>query len=191
MKLSRLLLGVVMLVGLFAVSAKADGLNDPSIIIRDPDGPATPFDGTSALVEQWTSTGFTLAFQYEPSDSSDTLDSLTVDLNDVPIGEAFQCFSDIWVQCNIGVSGLGDVPGTLDYVFNFNDNYLNAPDGTPGPCQNNTPAGGWCPGFIAAGQIISVTLETPEPATFGLLLAGLIPLAYFGRKRWGFARAAA
>ena len=50
----------------------------------------------------------------------------------------------------------------LTYVFIFNDTYLGAAPGTSGPCRNNTPAGGDCPGFLSAGDTFGVVLDTPR-----------------------------
>jgi hypothetical protein len=182
------LLGAMIVAGMAAVVAQADGLPDPKIIINK-GGDATPYDGSAPITEAFDPGGFSLDFAYT---GTTDLDSLTVDLTNVPFGEAFQCFSDIWVECNIGIVQ-GD---PLTVVLTFDDNYHGAPDGTPGPCQNNTPAGGICPGFLTppvngVPETFSITLNTPEPSSMLLLGAGMVPLFFFGRKRWALNNPAA
>jgi hypothetical protein len=179
-KTSRFL-WVVILIGLSAAVAKADGLNDPRIIIHLTGDPA-PYDGSAPLVESFTDGGFSLGFVYT---GSTNLNQLVLNLTNVPIGEIFQCFTDVWVGCAFGVTSFDSETQTLTYTFLFSD----PTPGVGGACQNNSPAGGTCPGFLAPGDTFSVTLATPEPSTMLLLLAGLVPLLGFGRKRWRASRA--
>jgi hypothetical protein len=191
MKLSRLLLVVAMAamsMPMLSAVAKADGLADPRIIVDGPGDPAV-YDGAGPLDLTFSATGFDLGFIYQPDGSSPSdpsgpnLNSLVIDLSEVPVGDVFQCNSDIWVECSLGVIGV-DQDGTLVYAISFDDLFpgTNTP-GEGGPCQNNTPAGGTCPGFLAPEQTFDAALITPEPSTVLLLVGGLIPLVAFGRKR--------
>jgi hypothetical protein len=178
---TRRFIWVAILIGLSAAVAKADGLSDPRIIIRLA-GASAPYDGSSPLVESFASDGFSLDFEYT---GSTNLNQLVLNLTDVPLGEIFQCFTDVWVGCAFGVTSFNSENQTLTYTFLFSDPI----PGVGGPCQNNSPAGGTCPGFLAPGGHFNVTLATPEPATVVLLSTGLLLFLGLGAKRWRAARA--
>ena len=110
------------------------------------------------------------------------LNSLVVDLNETPALTPLQCFSDIWVECT-----LTPVSANGDGTFNIAASYFDPTAGVGGACQNNTPAGGTCPGFLASGAGFSAALvpdPTPEPSTILLFGTGLLALFGLGRKRF-------
>lgn len=177
MKASRLLLAIVFVVSI-AVAAKADG-TDPTIITHtDPSETVTAYEG-GPLTESFTATGFSMVLQ---DDETQNLDSLTLNLTGVPVGDLFECFTNIWVECTSGTTAIDSENDTETVTFQFDDLFDGGTAGSSGPCQNNGSAGGTCPGFLVKGDEFSLALVTPEPSTAGLLLCGLIPLFLVGTR---------
>jgi len=204
MKLSGYFLaGALMGAMLLAVGApaKADSLADPKVITRGPTDPVCPppegatytcfgaVDGSGTITEALTPQGTTADFSYDGSGGG-LLTSLTVDITNVPFSDAFQCFSDIWVECKVTSPIAFDPESntfTIAVVFDDLSEVTNPGQvpGLGGACQNNTPAGGTCPGFLSALQGMELSIVTPEPSSALLLLAGLVPIVGFRKRLFG------
>ncbi len=184
MKLSRLLCVAILVAAGVSVAtavAKADGV-DPRVIVNS-DGPdPVNYDGHGPLVETFNPAGFSIDFIYT---GTTPLTSLHLQLKDTPKGDIFECFSNVWATCtfdteNSVVSTLSfdqDQTSTLNFFFSG-----------AGPCQNDGGAGGLCPGSLETGDTFGVTLDTPEPSTILLLIAGMLPMFLLTRKRWAVQR---
>lgn len=171
---------VVMFLVVSVRAANADS-TDPGVIVNKSDPEATTYDGSGPLMIAYSPTGFTLSFVYQgdPENPSPApqLDSLTVDLTGVPTDEnlVFQCYSDVWVNCETGAlfSTIND--GTVTYQFVFSD----PTPGVGGTCDNSLPPAQSCPGYLNLGDMFTASLQVPEPSTLALLALGLSCLFAF------------
>ncbi len=167
-----------------------------------------PMDATEGEITE----GYSAVTIAEPwannAEGAGDLLSLVLTITGAPEGLLYQCTSNVFPDCSIlePPSDCDPVAMTCTLTVVFDDADLADPTvDTPDPSDPN-PAGAPtgladaifcnenghglsdCPGYIAAGQVISVAIVTPEPSTILLLAAGLIPLLGFGRKRWNAAR---
>jgi hypothetical protein len=121
---------------------------------------------------------------YQPADSTALLTDFFLDFTGVPVGTAFQCETNIWVNCTIANIGgdvtqfemFGGYTGTLDPIGTIN-------------CNSNDGHGGTCPGYLASGDGFSITgvpliSETPEPASFLLFGTGLVSILATVKRRF-------
>jgi hypothetical protein len=184
--------------------AKADSSPDPSVIVRQaaPGDPPCPpedstytcfgaTDGAGSVTEAFNPLGTENNYTWDGTGGGgaedNELTSFTLDLTGVPLGETFQCFSDIWVECKFQPIAITGSTLTLAFVFDDLSPFTNPGQvpGQGGACQNNLPAGGTCPGFLLAGDEIAVIVDTPEPSAAWLLLLGLVPVFGFRKRLFG------
>ncbi len=192
MKLGRLLCVAILLatgISVATSAAKADGV-DPRIIVNsDGDNPVS-YNGIGPLVEAFDPSGFSIDFVYT---GTKPLNALLFLLTDVPIADTFQCLSNVWEHCIFGpVPSLGDVDESFSDFDGDNPTVTFAflLFGGPGQCQSDGGAGGVCPGSLQPNATFGVTedVNTPEPSTILLLVAGMLPMLFLTRKRWAAQR---
>ena len=95
---------------------------------------------------------------------SKTLTELFVQLNGVLPDEGYFCKSDIFTgACGGFLPNQDRYPDSLGLIFKG--------------------------GTLTQGTEFTVQVVTPEPGTLILLLSGMLPLLFFGRKRWAVSRA--
>jgi hypothetical protein len=160
--------------------AKADGVDPRVIVNSDGDNP-TGYNGIGPLIESFDPAGFSFDFVYT---GTKPLDALLFLLTDVPIADTFQCLSNVWEHCIFGpVPFLGDADESFGDFDRDNQTVTFAflLFGS-GPCNG----GAECPGFLSTGDTFGVTedVNTPEPSTILLLVAGMLPMLLLTRKRW-------
>ncbi len=193
MKLVRFLCAAMLIataVSVATFAAKADGV-DPRVIVNS-DGPdPMSYNGIGPLIESFDPSGFSIDFVYT---GTKPLNSLLFLLTGAPIGDTFQCLSNVWEHCIFGplpLQGDGDEDSddfdrdtskTVTLAFLF--------FGGPGQCQSDGGVGGVCPGSLQPQETFGVTedVETPEPSTILLLFAGVLPMLFLTRKRWAVHR---
>jgi hypothetical protein len=178
-------LALVVLLGCSAAVAHADAGADPTVKINkfpDPTGcdpntdPTCIVQGGSVTVDLTTTTVFDVG-----GDTPITFFSLSFQ---GVVGDFYNCFTDIFVNCFMQETGNTVV---MDFFT-----------GGPGPCESNGDAGGQCSGEILPEQEFSVQgigfpdgtsaiLNAPEPSSYILLFGGLIALLVFSKKRQGTA----
>jgi hypothetical protein len=201
MKLNSLLIAGLLLgtaVGAWPSVSKADGVQDPKIIINvfDPVidcDTVTCFQG-DVISGVFTGTDASTLFAYASSDPSVTLPplfTLEYDLADVPLAAPIQCYSNALVDCTqhfdlSTLAGSGtNLTATL--VTTFDDiealNYNPVTGFGSGSCDNPITQGDVCSGEILQNDLVQVIVRTPEPSSALLLLVGLIPIVGLVRRR--------
>jgi len=218
MRIWKLLLTVSLVAAwglMSAAGAKADGLPpDPHFQVNQcpPTNPACdantitidPSDDTVGEITE-TYSSVTIAEPWaNNAPGAGNLFTLVLTILDAPNGLGYQCTSNVFPDCQIVEPPTDCNSLTCTLTVDFDDQSdLDTVDTADGPILHSPLPGGDgiycndsgvggvltdCPGFIGPGQVVSVAIVTPEPSTILLLVAGLIPLLGFGRKRWNAAR---
>lgn len=148
--------------------ASADPVGDPSVIINRAKD-ATPFTG-SFQVTLDSDGGADVTFE----------NALSVDITglivqfEVPLPTGVNtCSSDIFKMCGVQDIAFNPTTGLLTEDFVFSGGFIS-------PDEDFSFAAA---GFVGANPNVNISLPTPEPATFALLLAGGL-LIGFERRRW-------
>jgi hypothetical protein len=198
-----------------AAGAKADGLPpDPHFQVNQcpPTNPACDANTITVPEDDPTEGEITEAYSSvtisEPwannQEGAGTLLSLVLTITGAPVGLGYNCESNVFPDCEIVEPPTDCTATTCTLTVDFFDSSdADTVDSTDPPFPGSPFAEGDgfycnfsgqggvltdCPGFIAPGGVVSVAIITPEPSTILLLVAGLIPLLGFGRKRWNAAR---
>jgi hypothetical protein len=179
MRLSRLIWAgaFVAILGLSASSAKADGVVDPTVHIKDPDSCPTLIVFTGNAIDV-------------SLDSENPLECLTYE-GDQPIYSLILTFVPATgVQYGVSNTDPDDIfhnPVLTSLDLNVSpiteSFFLSGGEIDPGEAVNvSADCGPNDPTLTCLSGGFDIIVHSPEPSSLSLLLVGLLPLFWFGRK---------
>lgn len=183
MKFLKMFCLVALVAMMSAAVVKADGGNDPKLLISKPMDPVCPppmgadytcFGDNSAADPLFVADlNKPVEFVY---DGIGDLDNLFVSFLKGPLGTNYTCESImIFISATCELTSVADHDGQETFGFEF----FGAPNDNLPPCDVN----GNCSG-------VSAVLESPEPNSMLLLVSLGLPAVGFARKRWNVAPSA-